>query len=112
MRVAILGGGIGGLSCAYYAQRAGLRATVFEASDRGGLLSQRFETGAHALDCFHDPLSRNDLALCGLLAELGLLHRMIWREVETAAYREGTVRAMESGEQPLLRGLPRWDRLR
>jgi protoporphyrinogen oxidase len=112
MRVAILGGGLTGLTCAYYAQRAGLHATVFEATESSGLLSRRFGAAEQDLDCFHHPISRHDLALCGLLAELGLLHRMVWREVETGVYRDGRVRAIEASDFPPLRGLPGWDRMR
>jgi protoporphyrinogen/coproporphyrinogen III oxidase len=37
MRVAVVGGGISGLSCAYYLQRAGMEATVFDPTP-GGLI--------------------------------------------------------------------------
>ena len=44
-RVAIIGGGIAGLSVAYYLQKAGATPIVFEASDRfgGKMISQRME---------------------------------------------------------------------
>jgi len=35
-RVAIVGGGVAGLNCAYQLKRGGIRATVYEASDRTG----------------------------------------------------------------------------
>jgi protoporphyrinogen oxidase len=112
MRVAVLGGGVTGLACAYYAQRAGLRPTILEATQGCGVLSQRFRVGDRELDCFHSPLSKHDLALRGLLAELGSLHRVVWREVETAVYRGGSVQLGEPGDFPPLSSLPRWDRLR
>jgi protoporphyrinogen oxidase len=112
MRVAVLGGGITGLACAYYARRAGLAPTVFEATQGAGVLSQRFASGDGELDCFHSGLSRRDLALCGLLAELGLLPRMVWREVATAVYLGGAVRAIQSTAFPPLGGLSRRERLR
>ena len=36
IRIAIVGGGMAGLNCAYKLQKAGLRATIFEAADRTG----------------------------------------------------------------------------
>src|SRR5262245_28025087 len=112
MRIAVLGGGITGLSCAYYAQRAGLQPTVFEATASSGPLGRRFHAQGQDFDCFHYPLTRQDLALCGLLSELGLLHKMVWREVETVVHREGALARLDASDFQPLRELPRWDRLR
>jgi len=66
-RIAILGGGIAGLATAFYARKAGLPFTLYEAGDRcgGNAATLRegeflFDTGAHR---FHDkdPVSTADV---------------------------------------------------
>ncbi|KAA0216402.1 FAD-dependent oxidoreductase [bacterium] len=74
-RVAIVGAGLAGLNCAYQLKKSGLRATIFEASDRAGgrcysktgLLNagQTAELGGEFIDTGHADM----LALC---RELGL----------------------------------------
>lgn len=74
-RVAIVGAGLAGLNCAYQLKRAGVRATLYEASERAGgrcfsktgLLNagQTVELGGEFIDTGHADM----LALC---RELGL----------------------------------------
>ncbi len=49
LRVAILGAGVSGLSCAWLLKRRGIEATVFEATDHAGGLSRSFRW--HDFDC-------------------------------------------------------------
>jgi len=97
MRVAILGGGIGGLSCAHYALNAGMQPVIFEAQDCYGALSSQFTHDGARLDCFHTPLLGSDSAVCGLIAELGLSNLLVWRRTETLAYLEGQRRPFATG---------------
>lgn len=73
-RIAIVGAGLGGLTCAYQLKRAGVNATVYEASDRLGgrcwsntttFPGQVSENGGELIDTDH-------FELRGLAADLGL----------------------------------------
>lgn len=74
MRVVVVGAGLGGLACAYELKKAGLSATVYEASDRLGgrcfsnttsFPGQVAENGGELIDTGHVELRK-------LAAELGL----------------------------------------
>jgi protoporphyrinogen oxidase len=86
MRIGIVGGGITGLACAHYALRAGLKPVVLEANEIGGVLAQRFAVSGRELDCFHSALCTTDTALCGLLSELELSPRVVWRGTRSALF--------------------------
>ena len=79
-RVAILGGGIGGLASAHYLLKAGVTPVVFEASNQLGGLGTWFEHRGVHLDRYYHVILDSDVELCGLLAELGIADRLVWRE--------------------------------
>ena len=85
-RIGILGHGIGALACAHYVARAGLRPVLLANGPLGAAIGRRFRASGCDYDCFHVPLRASDTALCGLLAELGLLHRVAWRSTGTGFY--------------------------
>jgi oxygen-dependent protoporphyrinogen oxidase len=75
--VAIVGGGIAGLSAAYELQRRGCSVRVLEASDRpGGVIrTERFD--GWVVDCGPDALLAQKPAGVGLCRELGIADRLI-----------------------------------
>ncbi len=79
-RVAVLGGGIGGLASAHYLLNAGFVPVVLEASDRLGGLGTWFDHRGVHLDRYYHVILDSDAELCGLLGELGIADRLIWRE--------------------------------
>jgi protoporphyrinogen oxidase len=79
-RVAVLGGGIGGLASAHYLLNAGFTPVVFEATDRLGGLATWFDHRGVHLDRWYHVILDTDADLCGLLAELGIGDRLVWRE--------------------------------
>lgn len=79
-RVAILGGGIGGLASAYFLLKAGFTPVVLEASDRLGGLGTWFEHEGVHLDRYYHVILDSDAELCALVAELGIADRLVWRE--------------------------------
>ena len=79
-RVAVLGGGIGGLASAHFLLQAGFTPVVLEASDRLGGLGTWFEHRDVHLDRYYHVILDSDAELCGLVKELGIDDRLVWRE--------------------------------
>ena len=79
-RVAILGGGIGGLASAHYLLQAGYTPVVLEGSDRLGGLGTWFDHHGVHLDRYYHVILDSDAELVALLRELGIADRLIWRE--------------------------------
>lgn len=79
-RIAILGGGIGGLASAHYLLQAGYTPVVLEGSDRLGGLGTWFDHRGVHLDRYYHVILDSDAELVGLLRELGIADRLIWRE--------------------------------
>lgn len=73
--IAILGGGIAGLHCAWLLQRQGIHATVFEASQRAGgrmySLHERFGKGLH-IEAGGEFLDTSHSDMLGLAQHFGL----------------------------------------
>ncbi len=105
-RIGILGDGLAALACAHYALRVELQPVVF-ASQRGGTgrgvigdwMAGRFNQDTTGFDRFHIPIASTDSALCGLLADLGLLHRVSWRETDSGIIHPGYSRPVEGPAQ-------------
>ena len=87
--VGIVGGGITGLTTAYYLLKAGHRATVFEAAPGVGGLASSVQVQGVWVDKFYHCILPMDTALLGLLDELGLGGDVYWQETEMGfMYRE------------------------
>lgn len=79
-RVAVVGGGIAGLSAAHYLVEAGADVELYEASDRFGGLGTFFEHEGDELDRFYHVLLPTDEHLFDLMDDLGIRDRAYWRE--------------------------------
>lgn len=79
-RIAIVGGGISGLTAAYRLARAGLDVTLFEATDRFGGLGTQFEHEGQPFDRYYHVILPTDEHLLGLADELGLSETVYWEE--------------------------------
>ena len=89
MHVGIVGGGITGLTTAYYLLKAGHRATVFEASPSVGGLASSVRVQGVWIDKFYHCILPMDTALLSLVEELGMGGDVYWRETEMGfMYRE------------------------
>jgi oxygen-dependent protoporphyrinogen oxidase len=76
MHIAILGGGLTGLTLAYYLQKAGVAYDLFEASDRaGGNLLSPYPPAGYQLEAGPNSLLLSP-ELDELLTELGLQHHV------------------------------------
>jgi protoporphyrinogen oxidase len=78
----IIGGGITGLTAAYWLLKAGHTVTIFEsASNVGGLASSVCVQGAW-VDKFYHCILPSDVALLSLVEEIGLGENIYWQETE------------------------------
>ncbi|MFI5364881.1 MAG: NAD(P)/FAD-dependent oxidoreductase [Candidatus Binatia bacterium] len=112
-RVAVVGGGIAGLASAYFLLQRGYQPVVLEATDRLGGLATHFEHHGTSLDCFYHVILDSDTDLCGLIKEVGLQDRLVWRETGMGFHIGGTLYGF-NGPLDVLRfgALPFVDRLR
>ncbi len=79
MRIAVIGGGIAGLACAWELARAGDRPVVLEASPHLGGLAATFRHDGVTLDRWYHVILDSDDALRDLIAALGLTDRLVWQ---------------------------------
>jgi protoporphyrinogen oxidase len=85
-RVAIVGGGFAGLSAAYELARAGVAVTVLEAEPELGGLAAAFEVEGKPLERFYHHWFTNDLAVMGLIHDLGLQSHVQINPTNTGVY--------------------------
>jgi len=112
-RIAVIGGGIAGLASAHFLLRSGYTPVVLEASDRLGGLATHFEHRGTTLDRFYHVMLDSDADLCGLIGELGLTYRLVWRETSMGFHIGGRLYGFNSPADVLrFRALPFVDRLR
>jgi protoporphyrinogen oxidase len=112
-RIGILGGGIGGLASAHYLLERGYTPVVIEGSDRLGGLGTHFEHRETTLDRYYHVILDSDAELCGLLADLGIADRLIWRETGMGFHLGGKLYGFNSALDLLrFRALSFPDRIR
>lgn len=85
-RVAIVGGGFAGLSAAYELARAGVAVTVLESEPQLGGLASAFDVQGEKLDRFYHHWFTNDLAVMGLIEDLGLQSQVQINPTNTGVY--------------------------
>jgi len=93
-RIAIAGGGISGLTCAYRLQQAGCAVTLFEAGATLGGLGRAFRHEGVALDRFYHVMLDSDTSLIRLVGELG--GRVRWVETGMGIHAGGRLHPMNS----------------
>lgn len=91
MRVAVVGGGLAGMSAALELSAQGHAVTVFEAyKDLGGLAST-FEVAGTRLERFYHHVFSTDLDFLGLVEELGLWERLRWHPDDKGNWHQGCI---------------------
>ena len=78
MRVAIIGGGLAGLTAAYDLAKAGHAVDVYEAQAELGGQAGTFAVGGTRLERFYHHIFTSDTHIVDLIDELGLGPRMLW----------------------------------
>ncbi len=72
MNIAIIGGGLTGLSCAYYLTKKGHDITIFEKKPRFGGLADSFNINGEPIEIYYHHFFKGDKNLMALLKELKL----------------------------------------
>src|SRR5579864_8703427 len=96
IHVGILGGGITGLTAAFYLLRAGCQVTVIEARPQLGGLATYFDFGPFYWDKFYHCILTSDGPLLQLIDDLGLSTEMRWTETKVGFYTGQGLYSMSS----------------
>ena len=91
MRIIVVGAGITGLTAAYEFASAGHGVLVLEKEERAGGLAGSFRVGDSWLEKFYHHIFKSDRALIGLIGELGLGGRLVWRATPMGFFHGGRV---------------------
>ncbi len=113
LEVAILGGGITGLTSAFYLLRAGARVTLFEAQPQMGGLATYFDFGAFWWDKFYHCILTSDGPLLQLIDDLGLTSKLRWTPTKVGFFADEKLYSMSSSLDFLrFRPLGLWQKAR
>jgi protoporphyrinogen oxidase len=94
LQIGILGGGITGLTAAFYMLRAGHDVTVLEARKDVGGLATSFDFGPFHWDKFYHCILTSDQPLLQLIDDLGLTPELRWTKTKVGFFTEGHLRSM------------------
>ena len=92
-KTVVIGGGLTGLACAYFASRAGHDVTILESDDRVGGLADTFEIGGSRLEKFYHHFFTHDVEFLWLINELGLSDKVKYYDGSMGIYSGGRVYA-------------------
>ena len=97
MRIGIVGGGIMGISLAYFLTRQGHEIEIFEASPTlGGLAGPLVLEDGTEVDRFYHTILSSDHYLRSLCRELGIEDQMRFQTTKTGFYHKGKIFSMNN----------------
>ena len=96
MKTAIIGGGITGLSLAYFLSKKGQCVTVFEKTAELGGLAATFPFENTRLEKFYHHLFSTDREIIQLIFELGLFDKLVWSRSSMGFYVKGKIHPFTS----------------
>ena len=88
-KLAVIGGGISGLTASYFALRKGYAVELYEASDRLGGLASSFDFDGLRIERFYHFLCGGDDRILLLSRRLGLGDKIRFRPTRTAIFLDG-----------------------
>ncbi len=91
MRVGIVGGGITGLSAAYYLSKKGHQVVLFEKDVQLGGLASGLKFGDVFVDKYYHHIFTGDDSILSLIEELGLSERLAFKKPQTANFYRGRI---------------------
>ena len=94
--IAIIGGGILGLTLALRLRQKGHDVTIFEAAQEIGGLASAWTIGDITWDKFYHVILMSDLHTRGILKELHIEKDMQWRETKSGFYTDGKLYSMSN----------------
>ena len=113
LHIGILGGGITGLTAAFYLLRAGHEVTLMEARPQLGGLASYFNFGSFWWDKFYHCILTSDSALLQLIADLDLENELRWTETKVGFFSCGELHSMTTTMEFLrFPVLSLWNKLR
>lgn len=89
--IVIIGGGMIGLTSAYFAARSGYKVTLIEAKEKVGGLLSTFETGGAPLECFYHHFFTHDREIQWFINELGLSEQLFFKETRMGIFRNKNI---------------------
>jgi protoporphyrinogen oxidase len=111
--IAILGGGITGLTAAFYLLRKGARVTVLEARPEPGGLATYFDFGSFFWDKYYHCILTSDRPLLQLIDDLGLTSELRWTQTKVGFFADEKLYSMSSSLDFLrFRPLNLWQKAR
>ena len=112
-RIAIVGGGIAGLTAALRLAQAGLDVTLWERAPKFGGQAGAFEVEGGKLEYFYHHLFQSDTQITELINELGIGDRLAWLPSNVGYFADGTIYPLNGAKDLLtLPILPFHDRIR
>ncbi|MBN2448596.1 MAG: NAD(P)/FAD-dependent oxidoreductase [Phycisphaerae bacterium] len=111
--VAVIGGGVGGLSVAYELARRQVPCVIFEADETLGGLCGTFQVPGGRLEKFYHHWFNSDYTILNLLYELGLRDKLEARASRTGLLTGGRIHRLATPWDLLrFRPLSPWNRIR
>jgi protoporphyrinogen oxidase len=97
LNIAIIGGGIMGLSLGYFLAQQGVKVSIFEAApDLGGLAGPLTLPDGANIDRFYHTILSSDSHLRQLSLDLGLADQLRFRETRMGFYYQGQIHSMNN----------------
>lgn len=94
--IAVIGGGISGVTLAYLLSKKGLRVTVYERQNSLGGLASYIDYQGNRLDRFYHTILSSDMSMQQLIQETGIADRLHFTKTRQGFYDDGKLHPFDS----------------